>query len=88
MRKVQVTMNVLMVDDAAANGTYEQIHVYADANNVYEAAASAFQELMAALEETRSVPVVGCKTHCRCDNQDSSCETARGCRNGAEFDAK
>ena len=71
MRKVQITMNVVMVDDAAANGKCEQIRVYADANNVYEAAASAFQELMTALEETHSVPAGGCKTHCRCDDQNA-----------------
>ena len=73
-----------MVNDAVANGAYEQIRVYADANNVYGAAASAFQELVTALEETRSVPAVGCKTHCRCDNQNSSCETARVYRNAPE----
>lgn len=64
MRKVQITMNVLMVDDAASNGTCEQIRIYADANSVYEAAASAFQELMTALEESRNVPTFGQKTHC------------------------
>lgn len=62
MRKVQITMNVLMVDDAASNGTCQQIRIYADANNVYEAAASAFQELMTALEESRNMPTFGQKT--------------------------
>ena len=64
MRKVQITMNVLMVDDASSNGACEQICIYADTNNVYEAAASAFQELMNALEETRRVPAFGQKTRC------------------------
>ena len=32
---------------------------------IEEAAAYAFQKLMAALEEPHSVTAVGCKTHCR-----------------------
>ena len=51
MRKVQVTINVIMVADAAADGDYEHLSVYADANNVFEAVASSYQALMEPLTE-------------------------------------
>lgn len=72
MEKAQVTINVVMVEDQAANGQYEQIHVYADAQNVYEAASKAYQELMTALEETRGVPSVRNKLHRRYDDINSA----------------
>ena len=63
MRKVQVTINVIMVSDEAADGDYEHHNVYADANNVFEAVACAHQELMDALEDTRGILSPGRKMH-------------------------
>lgn len=72
MRKAQVTINVVMVENQAANSQYEQIHVYADAHNVYEAASKAYQELVTALEETRGVPSDCNKLHRRYDDMNSA----------------
>ena len=72
MRKVQVTINVIMVADEAADGEYEYFNVYADANNVFEAVASAYQELMEALEETRDMLSSGRKMHYWCGKQEDA----------------
>ena len=69
MRKVQVTIDVIMVADEAADGEYEHLNVYADANNVFEAVASANQELMDALEENRDMLSPGRKMHYWCGKQ-------------------
>lgn len=46
MRKVQISMKMELFDDQAIDAKHEQISVYADANDVYEAICAAQYELM------------------------------------------
>lgn len=64
MRKVQIGIKMELFDDQAADGKYEKINVYADANNVWEAIAAGFHETIEALKaHGRKLPVFGAKEH-------------------------
>ena len=83
MRKVQVTIDVIMVADEAADGDYEHLNVYADANNVFEAVSCAYQGLMEALEKIRGIPSPGRKVHYWCGKQGDA--FGKGGRRGKEL---
>ena len=64
MRKVQISIKMELFDDQATDGKYEKINVYADANNVWEAIAAGFHEVVEALKSHgRKLPVFGAKEH-------------------------
>lgn len=62
MRKVQISIKMELFDDQAADGKYEKVNVYADANNVWEAIAAGFHEIVEALRaHGRKLPAFGRK---------------------------
>lgn len=64
MRKVQISIKMELFDDQAADGKCEKINVYADSNNVWEAIAAGFHEVVEALKANgRKLPIFGRKEH-------------------------
>lgn len=64
MRKVQISMKMELFDDQAIDAKHEQISVYADANDVYEAICAAQYELMYALrQQGYKLPACGTRQH-------------------------
>ena len=64
MRKNQVSINIERFGDEAPEGTnHLTIHVYADANNVYEALSAAYFEALSAIQEDQSLPSFGDRSH-------------------------
>ena len=64
MRKVQISIKMELFGDQAADGKSEQINVYADANNVWEAIVAGFHETVEALKaHGHKLPILGRKEH-------------------------
>lgn len=64
MRKVQISIKMELFDDQANDGKHEQVSVYADANNVWEAIVAGFHELVESLKDHgHKLPIFGAKEH-------------------------
>lgn len=64
MRKVQISIKMELFGDQASDGNHEQLNVYADANNVWEAIAAGFHEVIETLKaHGRELPEFGRKEH-------------------------
>lgn len=59
MRKVQVNMKIERFEEAAPNGIHQEITIYADANNTYEAICAAFYEALDAIQTFEHLPLFG-----------------------------
>ena len=59
MRKVQVTMKIERFYEAAPYGEHQEITVYADANNTYEAICAVFYEALDAIQAFELLPSFG-----------------------------
>ena len=51
MRKVQININLQIVNEETDPPSLQKITAYADANNLWEAICSGFDELMAGIRE-------------------------------------
>lgn len=60
MRKIQINVEINLFNEEAQ----KKIHVYADANNPYEAACATFSEILQAFQENDyKLPSFGVKGH-------------------------
>ena len=64
MRNAQITIQLELFGALSGNQSAEQITVYADSNNIYEAISAGMQELFKALQENgRALPEFGACEH-------------------------
>ena len=59
MRKVQVSMKIERFSEAAPDGEHQEITVYADANDTYEAICAVFYEALDAIQAFAPLPSFG-----------------------------
>ena len=65
MRKVQISINLQILNEETASPSLQKLTVYSDANNLWEAICSGFDELMVGIKEFDiSLPILpGVRSH-------------------------